>query len=585
VFEAVVTVGGQRRRVTPLTVLGVTSGQRLAEVVGRWVASVDDLAEPRSEVWGEDTPTSGIVSRLVADAGAADILGQPVDRPVSFRGILPSPLARVAPEDFGAFAADQVLLEEIVRDEDDPWDQPEPHAARFVVGELTVNGSSDISLRIDEKALGALVFAADSVIIPFAAAAESVHVRYRPDPGFQARESDEAHGRVQRLVGSPGAPMLIWRCYRGANTGVWDGISDGLSAGWHKVKLAGVDAGVLVGKIVFAAHKRMPGPRGDPTARHRRKSIEKSEEAFVASCPDVSRAPKPMSDIVVAVHGTMSCAVDLAIALTARPTKPRVVRYEHDTWLPIQTNARELADWLSFLGVERAVLVSHSRGGLVSRHAAEILEAEHPEMWIRCVALGTPFQGTPYAGAARTALLGARAFLGAVRLASGAIAVDIPTRMAGLMMRGEVPRGIAAMDVDSDYFSGFAHRPLKATTTVAGDIDPSGPKLANGVGFLRGMARDVFKGAANDLLVTTDSATGGCVDTSSVECDHFSYFQNDQALAAIDRALADASDERQEVVRRATDFSKGLEKDMPVPKQLEIHRQKIPRTPPDRAGE
>jgi hypothetical protein len=39
------------------------------------------------------------------------------------------------------------------------------------------------------------------------------------------------------------------------------------------------------------------------------------------------------------------------------------------------------------------------------------------------------------------------------------------------------------MDVDSDYLSGFAHRPPNDTTAVAGTADPSGPKVANGIGF------------------------------------------------------------------------------------------------------
>ena len=69
-------------------------------------------------------------------------------------------------------------------------------------------------------------------------------------------------------------------------------------------------------------------------------------------------------------------------------------------------NFDALADHLRGLNVERAVLIGHSRGGLVARHAAEITRSENPNVSIRCVTLGTPFLGTPYAGAARTGLLG-----------------------------------------------------------------------------------------------------------------------------------------------------------------------------------
>src|SRR5438067_12887685 len=41
-----------------------------------------------------------------------------------------------------------------------------------------------------------------------------------------------------------------------------------------------------------------------------------------------------------------------------------------------------------------------------------------------------------------------------------------------LLIGGGVPTGIAAMEVRSDYFSWFAHRPPLATTTVAGDLGP-----------------------------------------------------------------------------------------------------------------
>jgi hypothetical protein len=50
--------------------------------------------------------------------------------------------------------------------------------------------------------------------------------------------------------------------------------------------------------------------------------------------------------------------------------------------------------------------------------------------------------------------------------------------------------------------------------------------------------------------VSTDSAAGGCSDTHIVESDHFSYLQNTQALAAVDRVIADAEAERERAPAR-----------------------------------
>jgi len=295
-------------------------------------------------------------------------------------------------------------------------------------------------------------------------------------------------------------------------------------------------AGILVARIAFAAHRRLPGPRPDFSASHRRRSWELSDPETAAACADIADCSGLFPNIAVAVHGTMASAVPLAALLRSRTDWP-VVRYEHDTWLPIEANARELAEQLDRLGVTAAVLIGHSRGGLVLRHAAEIAQAKNPGLVVQSVTLGTPFGGTPYVGPAGTSLLGARALLGVLRLATGAIAVDAATRLAGLLILGGLPRGIAAMDVGSDYLSGFAHRALTATTTVAGDIDPAGPDNANTVGFLHGVAGTAFPGQATDLVVSTESARGNCVDTVTVASDHFSYLRQDAVHAAIDGAL------------------------------------------------
>ena len=122
---------------------------------------------------------------------------------------------------------------------------------------------------------------------------------------------------------------------------------------------------------------------------------------------------------------------------------------------------------------------------------------------------------------------------------------------------GDLPRGIAAMDVGSDYLSGFAHRVPSAATTVAGAFDARGPKDGSTIGFLRGVAPSAFQGQANDLVVATDSAAANPDDSPIVECDHFSHLKNEEALRAIGDAVA-------ETLQGPT---AALTRDLPVPAQ------------------
>ena len=58
----------------------------------------------------------------------------------------------------------------------------------------------------------------------------------------------------------------------------------------------------------------------------------------------------------------MACALPLAEALRKRAGPTSVVRFEHDTWLPIIDNASELAARLADVGARDVLLVAHSRG-------------------------------------------------------------------------------------------------------------------------------------------------------------------------------------------------------------------------------
>ncbi len=522
-FDVVATVDGQRRSTRPLTLLGAHGADRASEAAGAGdvLADVKRLEQYAREAWGEDAPGPALLARVMREAVASDVLGR--GNTGGFIGPIPSPLAPARPDGFGAFQANQAFLDEL-----------EPDIVRLAVGEPTFNGTPDVSLHIENSVAGALVFTSDAMIVALPPYAEAVSVRYTPDDGFQTREFDDALARVTAPVRRPGRAMLLWRAYQGENTLEVDGVSDLARRGWHRITLAPLRGTVLVARVVFAAHRLLRRESGDLTFKKRRPGAELADTDTASDCPDLGASSALKLDAaVVAVHGTMASAVPLAAALRLRAGPTPVVRFEHDTWLAVADNARDLAHRLADLGARDMLLVGHSRGGLVARHAAELVAQAGSPPRVHVVTLGTPFKGSPHVGPSGTALLGARALLGMVRLGSGAVGIDLTTYVAGLLIRGRLPRGIAAMDPGSDYLAAFAHRPPTETTTVAGAIDPAGPVEANTVGFLRGIAKTAFGGQPNDLVVSEDSARGECADTLTVEADHFSYWQNRKVLDRI----------------------------------------------------
>jgi hypothetical protein len=91
-------------------------------------------------------------------------------------------------------------------------------------------------------------------------------------------------------------------------------------------------------------------------------------------------------------------------------------------------------------GCRRVSVVAHSRGGLVARHAAELLAARGgPE--VELLTPGTLFLGTPIVDGVRAGLLGVRVMLGGLRVPGGFAVVDSGTRLAGLLIWSQSPPG------------------------------------------------------------------------------------------------------------------------------------------------
>jgi pimeloyl-ACP methyl ester carboxylesterase len=588
VFEVELRVEGEGRGGVPVTVLGARP-TGLQDARGLVLSSIEILEHSAEEFWppsglgdgevGRGAPSAHLLRRVVDDAKATDVLGQRLSREGGLVGCPPSPLARAFGEDFEFFREAVGSLDGQVELEAEAEAKAEADAARtdaeaegdgeaaqrlqqealvasarFAVGDELVSGTRDISLEVAGEVQGAIVFALDSMIVPFPAGTEQVSIAYRPDAGFQTEEFDEAWRWVAKRVSRRARPILICRAYVGENTWIVDDVAERGRRGWYRLKFAAQTPGVLVARIALVANRRLRKGMRDVTAVPRRVLYEWFDADSARHCRNIRDVSGSRTDVVVAVHGTMASAIPMAAALRNRsPTWFELVkkknslfladwpmfRFEHDTWQPIAKNAKQLARRLDELNVERAVLVGHSRGGLVVRHATELARTRNPKLEIECVTFGAPFKGTPVVGATSAALLGVRALLGVVRLATGMIAVDVVTRLAGFLIFGGPPRGIAAMDVDSDYLSGFEHRPPVGTTAIAGEVDSVGSN-AYAIGFRQRVAAFAFS-EANDLVVASDSAAGGLEPphTHVVKCDHFSYLDqsHDKVFEAIDEAV------------------------------------------------
>lgn len=228
----------------------------------------------------------------------------------------------------------------------------------------------------------------------------------------------------------------------------------------------------------------------------------------------------------------------------ARVLRYPTYRYEHDTFVGLAENARELDELITHCfpvedGVgRRIVLIAHSRGGLVARWARHRLTRSSMVRVVDIVTLGTPHHGTPIVsdGLERIArLMGvvetARALLRMDTLvdASG-VAIEDPISLAGayLYQAAGLPPGIRAMAPKSDTLLALDEMDRASDyTALGGDC-----RLAGALpGFLAGLAIGLFD-EANDFVVATASSTAG-PRSDVVDCSHSAYFADARALTAI----------------------------------------------------
>jgi hypothetical protein len=529
-FSIQIEQDGLIRSVPVLSILGGDNRRdRFSEPMSIREDELPALSERSSQLWPE-FDVAPLIARAVNEAQDSDL----------FTGTSPeqwSPLGPARAASLGRLVGEDALVDFVEQESvgDSPTGGPR---ARF--GARFYDGLSTVTMTVDEADVGAAVFSDDAFLVALAPGSSSLYFRYEPDDGAQAEQLATAQRALREWLPEGAlSTILVWRAYLGSNTTVIDGMVKLPRRTARRILLGGSNvAGVVVGRVAFAIHKRQDRPHRDPTARRRRIALESRTPDVAAGCPSVDQlSTGPADSMVIAVHGTMACALPMATALrNVVPASVPVYRYEHDTWLGITENAEELAAHIQRLAPERLLLVAHSRGGLVARQAADIVGSQVGTQ-IQILTLGAPFFGTPIVGGVRGGLLGVNALLGALRAVPGGHVVDAGTRLAGLLIKQEMPIGIRAMDPHGDYLSVYKHLPLSITMAFAGATDPSLTGERYGLAFLSGFAATAFAGGANDLIVGTESATGGLAAAQTVDCDHFSYLQQQPVLDKV-RELA-----------------------------------------------
>ena len=241
--------------------------------------------------------------------------------------------------------------------------------------------------------------------------------------------------------------LFDWTAYLGRQSAVIVGLDPmrrdadgGRSFGFRVGRAAGVVVGTILKRVSWPTRLAR-----DPTFGRRVAAAEAAAPHIARSYADIGPRNRgtlrEAREVTVLVHGTVSTAMNLAEQLD--PLDPATtLRFEHDTFETIMTNVDQLVRALTPACPKSVVLVAHSRGGLVARHAAQRLHAGSTE--VRVLTYGTPYLGTPLvetAGAFWGLMQSAAA--AAVRTMTDATLIGFAAGRL-LRLRG-LPAGIEAM--------------------------------------------------------------------------------------------------------------------------------------------
>jgi pimeloyl-ACP methyl ester carboxylesterase len=382
-----------------------------------------------------------------------------------------------------------------------------------------------------------------SVVIPLLGNKLELTIEYVPD------RHDEQH--VARLIHRHGSPdhdletLLDWRAYIGHETGIVDGWTLMRQSGrGYTASLVGA-----TGFVVATALRRITTKEITLTADPRRGSRLAEMEAawpYIAdSCPRLDETANINADVaMVFVHGTASCGIaglkDLFSLATQGFSVPgRVLRFEHDTFVPITDNAQALSQLIKDrLRVRKLLIAAHSRGGLVACDAAKLLKEASYAGDVTVYSFGTPYQGTPLVAMGKKAL-NLMMKLGEEMATHLPVPVLSPLAKAMfyVMEAPTLPKGIIAMHEDAPdlaYLQRFASAIRLLSWGSHYDVMRGSAGFGVGAeGFLLG----ALHGSEHDLVVPRLSALACGSAQPALDCSHVHYFRAPQVRDAIETFL------------------------------------------------
>ena len=383
------------------------------------------------------------------------------------------------------------------------------------------------------------------VIIPIVGASAEIRVEYVPEPrdAYRVDRLRYRHATPQHAFET----ILDWRGYFGRNSGILDGWTMMRESGRGYAASFVGEVGFIVGTVL----RRLTTPaitlEADPWAKARCVDTEQRYPQVAMECPDLAKARPPRMDrAMVWVHGTASCGTvglkDLLLpnfGHLAPAIRGTVFRFEHDTFVKMRHNARELRDLITDrVAADHLLLAGHSRGGCVARLAADLLQRDGYRGEVSVYTFGTPHEGTPLVDIGKTALnLLVKASQELMTNAPLPIMTPLTKAMGYTLDSAELPPGIKDMGKDGEV-EAFKDLRIPADARSWGsDFDIHGKESGFGPAA-SGTLRGALGSEPNDLVVPTASALAFGTRQPTLACSHVRYFLEPSVRNAVQQFLA-----------------------------------------------
>jgi Lipase (class 3) len=382
-------------------------------------------------------------------------------------------------------------------------------------------------------------------VIPIVGDRAEIRVEYVPEPrdAYRVDRLRYRHATPQHAFET----ILDWRGYFGRNSGILDGWTMMRESGRGYAASFVGEAGFIVGTVL----RRLTTPaitlEEDPWAKARCVDTEQRYPQVAMECPDLAKVRPPRMDrAMVWVHGTASCGTvglkDLLLpnfGHLAPAIRGIVFRFEHDTFVKMRHNARELRDLIKDrVAADHLLLAGHSRGGCVARLAADMLQRDGYRGEVSVYTFGTPHDGTPLVDIGKTALnLLVKASQELMTNAPLPIMTPLTKAMCYTLDSADLPPGIKDMGKDGEVEAFKDLRVPADARSWGSDFDIYGKESGFGPAA-SGTLRGALGSEPNDLVVPTTSALAFGTRQPTLACSHVRYFVEPSVRNAVQQFLA-----------------------------------------------